>query len=313
MMLEHRKIKIYFVVHNKWYNLNYMVEQTAALPAPKLFEGPKDMSLSERMARAAREVADIDRKPIEPLRVPLVRLKKDEMTHMIVSPETNAEVRAVFLPSAVTFFENCGLDVSRIDPVPMGEGLNHIVFSYANPDGRKQVVKVSKPETIGLQNNGRRDESENITLIKKYFSQFAVPTEIRSDPSTGKYLVLQDEVHGDPITNKSHTPNIDRQLSELMRCNSRLMKDTGHTMDFFGVPGFFSWARHQFRQFFVHNSTFEISNLILDPEGKIRIIDYDMLRFRNSSPRQKIVYMLGYTANKIAMKAYFGLDMKPKE
>lgn len=289
-----------------------MVEKSAPTPALRIFEGPKDMSLPERMARAAREVAQMgEEKP--QLRLPLVRLKRDELTQVAVSPEADSQVRAVFLPSAITFFENCGLDASRINPAPIGEGLNHLVFSYDNPNGTKQVVKVTKPETLGLQNKGRRDESENITLITKYFSQFAVPTEIRSDPATGKYVIIQKSVEGTPITNKSHTPDIDRQLEELMRCNRRLMKDTGHSMDFIGIPGFFSWARHQFRKFFVKQSVFEISNLILDPEGKIRIIDYDMLRFRNVSPRQKITSYLGYTANKVAMKLYFDQDMKPKD
>lgn len=268
--------------------------------------------LAERMARAAREVADIDRKPIEPIRLPLVRLKKDALTHTPVSPETTSAVRAVFLPSAVQFFEHCGLDASRINPAPIGEGLNHLVFSYDNPNGTKQVVKVTKPETLGLQNKGRRDESENITLITKYFSQFAVPTEIRSDPATGKYVIIQNAVEGEPITNKSHTPDIDRQLEALMRCNRDLMKNTGHSMDFIGVPGFLSWARHQFRKFFVRQSVFEISNLILDDHGKIRIIDYDMLRFKNVSPRQKAISYMGYAANKAVMRLYFDQHMKPK-
>lgn len=289
-----------------------MVEQNAANALPSRIESTNTVPLAERMARAAREVADIDRKPIEPIRLPLIRLKKDELTHTPASHETPSEVRAVFLPSAVQFFEHCGLDASRINPAPIGEGFNHLVFSYDNPNGTKQVVKVVKPETLGLMNKGRRDESENITLITKYFSQFAVPTEIRSDPTSGKYLIIQNEVHGTPITNKSHTPDIDRQLTELMRCNRNLMNDTGHTMDFFGVPGFFSWVRHQFRQFFTHKSTFEISNLILDDQGKVRIIDYDMLRFKHVSPRQKAISYLGYAANKAVMRLYFDQHMKPK-
>lgn len=90
------------------------------------------------------------------------------------------------------------------------------------------------------------------------------------------------------------------------------MKDTGNSMDFIGVPGFFSWARHQVRKFFEQKSVFDLSNLILDGQGKIRIIDYDMLRFRNVTPKQAFISRLGFNMNRFVMKSYFNLDMKPK-
>lgn len=268
-------------------------------------------SLVERMAHAAREVAREGSEAADAAREPRVALHQSLIEHT-VSPEAPSQIRAEFLPSAKLFFENCGLDSSRIDPIPIGEGYNHMVFAYHSPESVEKVIKIPKPETQGLMNKGRRDESENIHVITKYFSQFTVPTEIRSDPATGKYLIIQNVVEGDPITNKSQTPEIDVQLAELMRCNRRLMKDTGHSMDFVGVPGIVSWARHQFHQFFERTSVFEISNLILDTQGKIRIIDYDMLRFRNVSPRQGFISRLGFNVNRFIMKTYFGVDMKPK-
>lgn len=267
-------------------------------------------TLSERMVHAVREVAQ-EGDVVVAWRAPRIDLQH-ELVPQEPTPESPALVRAEFLPSAKKFFENCGLDPARINPVPLGEGFTHVVFSYTSPEGRAQVVKVSKPETEGLMNKGRRDESENINLITKYFGAFAVPTEIRSDPTTGKYVIIQDAVKGAPITNKSQTPEIDAQLAELMKCNRRLMKDTGHSMDFIGVPGFLSWARHQFKKFFERTSVFEISNLLLDEQGKIRIIDYDMLRFRNVTPKQAMISRLGFNMNRFVMKSYFNLDMKPK-
>ena len=289
----------------------YMSESKPIQMSPIGKDFPRSpYTLSERMVHAAREVA-LEGDVVVAWRAPRIDLKH-EFVSQEPTPESPALVRAEFLPSAKQFFEHCGLDSSRINPVPLGEGFTHIVFSYTSPEGRAQVVKVSKPETAGLMNKGRRDESENISLITKYFSAFAVPTEIRSDPTTGKYVIIQDAVKGAPITNKSQTPEIDAQLAELMKCNRRLMKDTGHSMDFIGVPGFLSWARHQFKKFFERTSVFEISNLLLDQEGKIRIIDYDMLRFRNVTPKQAAISRLGFNMNRFVMKSYFNLDMKPK-
>jgi hypothetical protein len=287
-----------------------MAEVSTPQPILAKEAAPKKPKLAERLVHAVRELAregDI----VEEARQPKINIKHEYVVTP-ATPEAPAQVKAEFLPSAKQFFENCGLDASRINPVPLGEGLAHIVYAYTSPEGKAQVIKISKPESTGLMNQGRRDESENIRLITKYFGQFAVPTEIRSDPTTGRYVIIQDAIEGKPITNKSQTPEIDAQLQELMRCNRRLMKETGSSMDFLGVPGAWSWARHQFRRFFTRTSEFEVSNLLVDPQGKIRIIDYDMLRFRKISLRQRAISNLGFTANRFVMNAYFGVDMKPK-
>lgn len=38
---------------------------------------------------------------------------------------------------------------------------------------------------------GYEQDAENIALVKKYFGEYAVPTEIHKDPTTNNYLMLQ--------------------------------------------------------------------------------------------------------------------------
>jgi hypothetical protein len=226
--------------------------------------------------------------------------------------DTSFEKKAEFLPSTKLLFNAVDVDASRVNPVPLGEGLNHIVFSYASPDGRQRVVKIPRESTQGMMVGGHTDERENIDLVQKYFPQYAVPTEILTDQNTGAYVITQDVVKGTPITNKSRTKEIDMQLKDIMKANGKLMKETGHSMDFVGVPGFLSWVKHQYKKIFTRTSVFEVSNLLVGDDGKIRIVDYDMLRFKNISLKQRFISDLGYATNFYIMKWYFGVNVKGK-
>jgi len=174
----------------------------------------------------------------------------------------------------------------------------------------KKVIKIPRESTIGMMNSGRNDERENIALAMKYFPNFAVPTEVRTDIDSGKYIVVQDAVEGPPVTNMSQTKEITVQLQEIMKANRLLMKETGHSMDFVGLPGFVGWAKKQFRKFFLHTSVFEISNLLIDDTNRIKIIDYDMLRLQTVPFTKRVVSNLGFRVNYYLLKWYFGVDMK---
>lgn len=287
-----------------------MIEKQPVSTA-KTLSTPEKKSLYSRMQEAARETLGRFNADDRPFAKPSVSMfpSKDALGNTVTSSFL-WQGKAEFLPDTVSFFHRCGIDATLVNPVPMGEGLNHVVFEYMSKEGGKKVIKVPRESTKGMMNNGTHDERENITLVMKYFPDFAVPTQIKIDPDTKNYIVVQDAVEGTPVTNKSQTNEIDMQLQEIMKANRLLMKETGFSMDFVGLTGVMGWAKHQFKQFFTRKSVFEVSNLLVDAKGNIRIIDYDMLRLNNVSLYQGLVARAGFGINYYLMKWYFGVDMK---
>ena len=54
------------------------------------------------------------------------------------------EKTALFLPSTASFLTACGVDPAFVNPKPIGEGANHVVFDY-RPDGiARKVVKIPR-------------------------------------------------------------------------------------------------------------------------------------------------------------------------
>ncbi len=220
--------------------------------------------------------------------------------------------RAEFLPETIAFLKGCGIDPERVNPIPLGEGLTNVVFSYASPDGSQKVVKIARQVRKGFMSAGYHQDTENIALVKKFFGSYAVPTELRQDQTTGKYLMVQDAIAGRPVTNKVESASIRAQLVDLARLNREMMRQTGHSLDFIGVPGGFTWLRHQFMQIITKKSEFQLSNIHVDSEGNLKIIDEGLLRFRNVSLKQRLTSYLGFFANRIIMRLYFGVDLRPK-
>ncbi len=219
--------------------------------------------------------------------------------------------RAEFLPATTAFFKNCGIDPERVNPVPMGEGLTNVVFAYQAPDGSSKVVKIAREMRKGFMSAGYEHDADNIALVRKYFGAYAVPTEIRKDPASPKYLILQDAIAGKPVTNKLESQSIRAQLTDLARLNREMMRQTGHSLDFIGVPGFLTWLRHQFRQIITRKSEFHLSNIHVDQHGKLKIIDEGLLRFKNVPFKQWVVANIGFLTNRLIMRLYFGVDLQP--
>lgn len=219
--------------------------------------------------------------------------------------------RAEFLPAITAFFKNCGIDPERVNPVPMGEGLTNVVFAYQAPDGSSKVVKIAREMRKGFMSAGYEHDADNIALVRKYFGAYAVPTEIRKDPASPKYLILQDAIAGKPVTNKLESQSIRAQLTDLARLNREMMRQTGHSLDFIGVPGFLTWLRHQFRQIITRKSEFHLSNIHVDQHGKLKIIDEGLLRFKNVPFKQWVVANIGFLTNRLIMRLYFGVDLQP--
>lgn len=220
--------------------------------------------------------------------------------------------RAEFLPATAEFFRRCGIDPQYVNPTPLGEGLTNVVFAYIAPDGSNKVVKLAREARKGFMSTGYEQDAQNIALVKKFFGEYAVPTEIHRDPETGKYLIVQDAVDGKAVTNKLETQSVRSQLVDMARLNREMMRQTGFSMDFIGVPGMLTWLRHQFRQIITNKSEFEISNILIDKEGKLKIIDEGLLRLKKSkTPKQWLGSTSGFLANRLIMRLYFGVDLQP--
>jgi len=221
--------------------------------------------------------------------------------------------RAEFMPETAAFLKGCGIDPELVNPIPLGEGLTNVVFSYASPDGSNKVIKIARQARKGFMSAGIHHDAENIALVKKFFGAYAVPTELRQDPATGKYLMLQDAIVGTPVTNKTESASVRAQLVDLARLNREMMRQTGYSMDFIGVPGMFTWFRHQFRQIITRKSEFQLSNIFMDQSGNLKIIDEGLLRFgKGLSLKQRLGSWSGFLANRLIMRLYFGVDLRPK-
>lgn len=224
------------------------------------------------------------------------------------------ETKAEFLPATAQFFRNCNIDPSRVDPKPIGQGFNHIVFSYLPEGEHAKVVKISRVASRGYMSTGYAEDKDNAALLTKYFGDYVVSTDVRQDPSNGKYLFVQDAIKGKAVNHLTETQSVRTQLADMARLNREMMRQTGASFDFLGVPGFFSLLRHNIRHFFSNKSSFDVSNVLIEEgTGKLKIIDCDLLRFRNVPLKQKLISYLGFFANRIVMRLYFGVDLKPKE
>jgi len=219
--------------------------------------------------------------------------------------------RAEFTRETAEFFRRCGVDPTRVNPTPIGEGFYHIVFTYASPDGKEQVVKVPKAARRGYMSSGVNEDRENAGHIRKFFGSFTIASQTRTDPTTGEYLFIQDKVKGKTLTSELETPAIRAQLVDMARLNREMMRQIGASFDFVGVAGVLSWLRHEFRAIVTKKATFEVSNIIIDEQGHLKIIDEGLLRFRDVPVKQRAISNLGFFANRLIMRLYFGVDLQP--
>lgn len=299
----------------RWFVLQSfytMVETSGAIPRTE--------HVIDRPRHTAHKEARIERKGARTLSGKIEMDKADKHSPEAIkakkiqkkTPPPLWRERAEFLPATAEFFRNCGIDPQYVNPTPLGEGLTNVVFAYIAPDGTNKVVKLAREARKGFMSTGYEQDAENIALVKKFFGEYAVPTEIHQDPKTGKYLIVQDAITGKAITNKLETQSIRSQLVDMARMNREMMRQTGYSMDFIGVPGMLTWVRHQFRQIVTNKSEFEISNILVDQDGKLKIIDEGLLRLNKSkTPKQWLGTTSGFLANRLIMRLYFGVDLQP--
>jgi len=219
--------------------------------------------------------------------------------------------KAEFLPATASFLSQCGIHPDFVNPMPIGQGFTHIVFAYRQPGEPDRVVKVPRAISPGLMSSGYIQDQENIALVKKFFGEYSVPTDVRKDEKTGKYLYVQDAVSGRPVTSLTDSQPVRTQIADLARLNREMMRQQQTSMDFLGVPGFLTVVRHQFWSIISKKSHFELSNIFEDGNGKLKLIDSGLIRFKNVPMKQKLISHLGFFVNRVIMRLYFGVDIKP--
>jgi len=211
----------------------------------------------------------------------------------------------------------CGIQVDYVNPTPLGEGANHLVYSYSLPNEKPRVIKIAKEQsTTTLTENSAEGEREGNEIAKKTFSHYAATTDVMNDPKgDDRYFVIQDAVKGKPVTNSRFKSNgsVRKQLSEIVQKNNKLYADEKMCLDFVGMAGFTGWFKKQFKKLLLRKSEFEVSNIIEGEDGKLKIIDFEYFNLNGHiSFMKKITNFLGMTVNRILMKHYFGLDIKKR-
>jgi len=217
------------------------------------------------------------------------------------------EPTAVFTNETKELLTKCGLNPDHVNPIPIGKGANHTVFSYEIPGKEKQVIKIPNPHSAASLTKGMIEEDANITTVIAAFPRFAIPTLIKKDPDSDRYCIVQQAVTGTPLTQLNCKPELKKQLQDIIALNHRLIETQHISLDFVGMPGFFTWIKRQFRR----HGPFEVSNIMIDSQGQLKIIDYDIFDFNHgSSIRHKIASRIGFIANRFLMHHYFGVDIQ---
>jgi len=250
----------------------------------------------------------INTEPKEPTpkKPPVNDPKKIEPPPKEIEP-SSPEPNAVFTNETKELLIKCGINPDHVNPIPMGKGANHTVFSYSIPGQEKQVVKIPNPKSVGTLTKGMIEEDANIATVVKAFPRYSIPTSVKKDPNSDQYCIVQQAVEGVPLTQLNCTPELKKQLLYILSLNHRLIETQQISLDYVGMPGFFTWINRQFKR----HGPFEVSNILINKQGQLQIIDYDIFDFNHgSSIRHKIASKVGFIANRFLMHHYFGVDIQ---
>ncbi|MFA6005586.1 MAG: hypothetical protein WC775_03845 [Patescibacteria group bacterium] len=222
--------------------------------------------------------------------------------------------KAVFTHQITDALTRCGINVNYVNPVPIGAGANHVVYRLSEPGMPERVIKLGKILSVTTMTYGRDEEHENVATARSYFKDYSAATEVKSDPLDNSFFCLvQELVKGQPLSNISikGKPELQRQLADIVRCNNGLYRHENMSLDFIGMSGLFSWIKSQITRLLLRKSEFLVSNIFIDPDGRLKIIDFEYFKFKDHVPLgRRFLNFIGFSMNRILMRHYFGLDIK---
>jgi len=217
-------------------------------------------------------------------------------------PPTNCETGQLD-PKICELLDSCGISPLLINPIPIGRGGNHLVYSDLD---REWVVKVPINQRIGTVGSAFEEE-ENINLYLHYFHGYSVPTTFLK--SAQGYCAVMDYVDGCAPTSSDMTESIYgndvlRQLKGIIEHNRRLMLETGKMIDLVGLEGLL----YYFSGRLPLGMPARLTNLRICNDN-LFIVDYDLVRFVDVySPLDRVKSMFAYRLNVMMLKHYFNTD-----
>lgn len=243
-----------------------------------------------------------------------IRTTVHNQPKLTLTQQSKPVYSAVFRKDLEASLVRCGIHTKYVNPVPIGVGANHVVFYYSEPGLPEKVVKLGKSLTIVSMTYGKDEEQENFRIAQRHFKSYPAAAEVRIDPQNPSFFcVIQELVHGTPLTNKLIKENADiqRQLKEIVHYNNELYRQEKMSLDFVGMSGFSSWLKSQFTKLLFRKSEFQVSNILVDSNNILKIVDLEYFKFKNHiSLGKRLLNLIGFSVNRILMKHYFGLDIK---
>lgn len=220
--------------------------------------------------------------------------------------------RAEFTRSISESLVRCGVNLNYVNPVPLGQGANHLVYEYNLPGEPRRVLKIAKAKSISTLTNDHNEERVNYNRAMRIFPRFTIGTFILQDPQSDFYCTAQDRVDGVPLTSRhSNDPLLMNQLREIVRLNRRQYQSERISLDFVGMPGFYSWRARQLGKLIFKKDYFVASNILIDEHNRLKIVDYEYFyRNKTATRGRRVKGFFGLIANRWAMKHYFGMDIK---
>ena len=179
------------------------------VPAPQEHQTPIGRAIQIDKQVLSPNISVLEKSTIPTKPSPFTQMKNENVTS---SPNLSVEAssqtpipvfNATFTKDVSDSLTRCGVQVEYVNPVALGQGANHIVYSYQLPNEAPQVIKIAK-EVSGttLTHGGANGESEGIDLAQKVFKHYAANTEVLVDPKNkDKYYVIQDAINGKTISN----------------------------------------------------------------------------------------------------------------
>jgi len=142
----------------------------------------------------------------------------------------------------------------------------HSVYKY----GENQVIKFPVgPIYYADPEEAYQKVSNEARLAESYLRDFIVPFEVLTYIKKGKkkYCIIQKYIEGRPLTIKDmRDPNLRAELKRLTDANNIMYNSSGFTVEFFGI-----------KRLVWHAFSPKMENVLLMPNGKLKIIDFGMI------------------------------------